>query len=230
MVDGYSKLIRAMLTAKKSATQAANVFLDNWIFPFGIPSYVIADNDPQFISKFIAAICGYLGIERPTKTPNHPQTNAQINRCKKTTVTRLKNCIAAHQQDWNAFMQPLTYASNTCVRGSTNTFPYRSVHSRLLPGPSLLRAELVRFRPPSLKLHNIKCMSCFWARILALRAKTNTHLRKSKVKYEHNYDCRHWETQAIHTGKYVVLDRLPLSNVFSSHAEALAPNPISSTS
>lgn len=51
MTDKYSKLSRAGPTAKTSATQVANIFLVYWIIPFGIPSYLLTGNGPQFLSR-----------------------------------------------------------------------------------------------------------------------------------------------------------------------------------
>lgn len=52
MTDCYSKLERAVLTSTKTAVHAASMFMDHWIIPYGIPDYVLADNETQFIGNF----------------------------------------------------------------------------------------------------------------------------------------------------------------------------------
>lgn len=63
------------------------------------------------------------------------------------------------------------------------------------------------------------------ARILALRSKTDEHLRKSQARYKHDYDRRVRETPTFHKGKYVFPDKPPLANVSNSPAEMLAWKP-----
>lgn len=118
-----SKLTRAVPTAKTSATQVANIILEHWIVPFDIPSYVLPDHGPQFVSKFFATICGFLDVRHLTTTAYHPQTNGQVERFNKTIVTRLRHYLADHQRSWDICVQPLTHAYNTQVPRSTNTSP-----------------------------------------------------------------------------------------------------------
>lgn len=107
MADRYSRLTRAVLTAKRNATQIANIFLDHRIIPFGIQNYVLTDNGAQFVIKFFATTCGDLGIKHSTTAAYHPQTNAQVERYNEKIVTRLRHYIADHQRDRDVFVQPL---------------------------------------------------------------------------------------------------------------------------
>ena len=68
---------REMINAKG----VAELFLRQ-IFPrFGLPSKIISDWDPRFISKFIRELCQLLGITQNISTAYHPQSNQnnQIN-------------------------------------------------------------------------------------------------------------------------------------------------------
>lgn len=71
MTDRYSELTRAAPGGKKSATQEKNLFLDDWIIPFGIPSYAQTANGPQIVSDFFSSVRGYLRVKRPTTTAYH---------------------------------------------------------------------------------------------------------------------------------------------------------------
>lgn len=48
---GCSKLTEAILTAKISSTQKGTIFISHWSIFHGIASYVLNDNDTQFMSK-----------------------------------------------------------------------------------------------------------------------------------------------------------------------------------
>lgn len=71
IAERYYKLTQAVPSARTSATQVGNVFLDYWIVPFGIPSYVLTNNGPSFVRKFFATVCGYLNVEDLTTIAYH---------------------------------------------------------------------------------------------------------------------------------------------------------------
>lgn len=181
-------LTRAVPTSKTSSTNIANLFLDNWIVPFGSSGYVLTDNGPQFVGKFFAFVWDDLGVKHLTMTAYHPRTNAQSERFNRTIITRLRHFIAEHQRNWDIYVQPLTYAYNNQVHRCTNTSPYSLFLSRHPPGPSLLRATTDT--PITGKSESSPQMirRTIQAHILALRAKVDAHLRKSQARYKRDYD------------------------------------------
>lgn len=146
MTDRYSMLTRAVPILMTSATQAANIFLDEGISPFCIPSYVLTDNNSQFVNKFFKTMCRYLGVKHLTKATYHRQTNAQIDRYNKTIVKRLSHYISDHHRNRDVFFQPLTNSYNIQVHRSAKRSSYNLALIRLPPGPSLLLADSERLR------------------------------------------------------------------------------------
>lgn len=87
MTDRHPKLLRALPTAQTSATHVSNILLEHWSIPFGIPSYVLTDDGPQFVIKRFAAIYKYLGVKYVTETAYFLQTDGQIERNDKNNLT-----------------------------------------------------------------------------------------------------------------------------------------------
>ena len=60
-----------------TAEGVAEIFL--WqIFPrFGLPSKIISDRDPRFVSKFMKELCCLMGIVQNVSTAYHPRTDGQ---------------------------------------------------------------------------------------------------------------------------------------------------------
>lgn len=54
ITDRYSKINRAILITNKMVPHMAGKFLDNWVMPYGIPTYMFTDNGPQFEGKCFA--------------------------------------------------------------------------------------------------------------------------------------------------------------------------------
>lgn len=64
----------------------ANVFFDYWVVSYGIPSYLLTDRGPQFVSKFSVAICTYQGAKYLSTTTYHLPKNGQVDCCDKTVA------------------------------------------------------------------------------------------------------------------------------------------------
>lgn len=68
---------RSRDTAKTTALQAANMFLDHWVMPYGIQSFLFTDNGPEFLNKLFTTFCIVLDLKRLITTAYHPQVLAR---------------------------------------------------------------------------------------------------------------------------------------------------------
>ena len=77
IVDAHSKLIEAAFVS--STTSAATIeLLRNSFACFGIPSSVVIDNAPYFVSEEIELFFKHNGIRHPTSLPYHPASNGLV--------------------------------------------------------------------------------------------------------------------------------------------------------
>lgn len=60
-----------------NATHLANLFLDHCMVPFGISTYLLMENCPQFVSMFLASVYGYLRVKHFTTTTYYLRTYCQ---------------------------------------------------------------------------------------------------------------------------------------------------------
>lgn len=70
MAYRYSKLIKETQTAKMTEITVGNIFLNDCISSYGIPTTVIKDHGQQFLSKVLKTICVELGISFPIQRPS----------------------------------------------------------------------------------------------------------------------------------------------------------------
>lgn len=129
----YSKMTQALSLSKRTALHVGNVFLEDGIIPYRIPRYFLIGNGPQFLAKFFAVVCAYLDVAQLNTTASNPLKSLQSERFNKTIVARLRHHVAEHQDDWDAFVQPLTYAYNNQVYCSTTCTPFSLVLTRKPP-------------------------------------------------------------------------------------------------
>lgn len=79
----------------------AIIFLEHYIVPFEIPSYLHTDNGPRLVCKFSASICSFFDAQQLETTAYHPQTNRPAKWYSHTITARLQNYIAQHQRSWD---------------------------------------------------------------------------------------------------------------------------------
>lgn len=77
MTDRYYNLAGAIPTSVSTPMHVAIVFIDHWIYPYGIPDHLLTVKGSPFVSRFFAALCGFLGLKHLKTTAFHPQTYGQ---------------------------------------------------------------------------------------------------------------------------------------------------------
>ena len=88
-----TKLTRSIPLRTTTASIAANAFLDNWVYLYGAPRYVLNDKGLQFAAKFFDAVCALLRVRIYLTTAYHPQTNGQTERFNRTLVQQLRHYV-----------------------------------------------------------------------------------------------------------------------------------------
>lgn len=104
-----------MSTVKTTASYIELIFLDSWIYTYGIPRYVRRNNGPQFGGRFCSVLCGNFGCEKLETTAYYPQTKVKTERYTKPISTTLRGYVSEHQSDWYRYVQPLTDAYHNQV-------------------------------------------------------------------------------------------------------------------
>lgn len=135
IIDRYSKLTRAITMRKITSGLVATVVINNWILPHGITDSILTDNGAQFVAKCFKKFCHLMGIKRRTTTAYHPQTNGQAERYNKTIAARLRHYVGEHQDDWDRYVQPLTYWYKNQPNCTTGTTPFNLANTRAPPSP-----------------------------------------------------------------------------------------------
>lgn len=133
ITDQNRKLTRVIPIPKVTAPLVATVVMKHRIIPYERElDTFLGDNGPQFVSKFLAALCTSLGSKQVTTTECHSQSSGQVERHNKRIVSRLRH-IDDHQQDRDVALQPLKYGYKCIV------WPRKSPFS-LVPSWALLQA------------------------------------------------------------------------------------------
>ncbi|CDF32918.1 unnamed protein product [Chondrus crispus] len=199
ITDRFSKLTRSIPLRTTTASVVANAFLDNWVYVYGAPRYVLTDNGPQFAAKFFDAVCALLGVRHYLTTAYHPQSNGQTERFNRTLVQRLRHYVEEHQRDWDDYLQPLTFAYNTQVHRSTETTPFDLVLTR--PPSGLILPEDPR-TPVQYKRATLR-------KLRDALDRARTKLSASQKRYKDDFDKKVRFRPVVVAGDFVYVDRPP---------------------
>lgn len=99
ITDLYSKLTSALPIHGTTTPLLSSCFLNNWVFPYGIPQSVLTDNGPKFIAQLFRFVCPVFGLKLIAITAYHHQSNGQTEQYKKFIVALLRHCVSDHQND-----------------------------------------------------------------------------------------------------------------------------------
>lgn len=59
ITDWYYSLTRAIPKPKFTSAQVADIFLNKWIKPYGLPGHILFDNRQQIVSKYLSSLWKY---------------------------------------------------------------------------------------------------------------------------------------------------------------------------
>ena len=109
IVDRFTKLVRTVPLKRITSSEVARAFVNHWVFAYGPPAELIADNGKQFTSKFFLDVCRILNVHNAFTTTYHPQTNGQVERFNRTIMSAVRSYVNEHPRDWDL------YTSSICL-------------------------------------------------------------------------------------------------------------------
>ena len=110
ITDCFTKLTQVIPLRRIDKYTVAVAFVEAWIFKYGPPKTVISDNGKQFAAKFFQAVCSLLGLSNIITSMYYLRTNGQVERYNRTIIAMLRSYVNEHQNDWDRYATPLTYA------------------------------------------------------------------------------------------------------------------------
>ena len=126
---GHFLLVKHPYTAKT----IAELFAKEIVRLHGIPSSIVSDRDPTFMSHFWVELFRMQGTSLKMSSSYHPETDGQtevLNRCLETYL----RCFATEQpKSWIGWLHWAEYWYNTTFQVSIKTTPFEAVYGRSPP-------------------------------------------------------------------------------------------------
>ena len=119
-----TKMLIAIPCRETITAGVAELFLRQ-IFPqFGLPSKIISDRDPRFVSKFMKELCRLMGITQNVSTAYHPRTDGQSEQSNQWLEQYLRFWVDHQQTNWHHYLPLAEFAHNSWKNESTGQSPF----------------------------------------------------------------------------------------------------------
>ncbi|KAL0149320.1 hypothetical protein M9458_055358, partial [Cirrhinus mrigala] len=124
VVDRFSKAVHFIPLPKlPSAKETAVAVIDHVFRLHGLPTDVVSDRGPQFVSKFWQEFCRLLGATVSLSSGFHPQSNGQTERANQDLERTLRCMVARNPSSWSQQLS-MEYAHNSLPVSATGLSPF----------------------------------------------------------------------------------------------------------
>jgi hypothetical protein len=106
------------------AEEMAALYIKHVFAHFGLPTKVISDWDPHFMSKFMQAACKVTGIKHAPSTAYHPRTDRQSERSNQWLETAIRFITNEKQKNWAPYLPITQFAHNNWPSDTTRKSPF----------------------------------------------------------------------------------------------------------
>jgi hypothetical protein len=107
-----------------TAEETAVLYIKHVFAHFGLPTKIISDRDPRFMSKFIQAACKVTGINHAPSTAYHPRTDGQSERSNQWLEMAIRFITDQKQKNWAPYLPIAQFAHNNWPSDTTRKSPF----------------------------------------------------------------------------------------------------------
>lgn len=137
-----------------TATETSHLLVHHVFCLHGIPSDIVFDRGPQFISQIWKMFCQALGATVSLSSGFHPQTNGQAERAKQDLGAALWCITSLNPADWSSHLPWIEYAHESPSSSATGLSPFECSLGYL---PPLFPAQEEKLAVPSVQAHLPRC-------------------------------------------------------------------------
>uniref|UniRef100_A0A3P9HPM2 Gypsy retrotransposon integrase-like protein 1 n=1 Tax=Oryzias latipes TaxID=8090 RepID=A0A3P9HPM2_ORYLA len=105
VVDRFSKSVHFVpLPQLPTALETANILVNHVFKYHGIPTDIVSDRGPQFVSQVWKAFCSALGATTSLSSGYHPQSKGQAERANQELEAALRCVATQNTSDWSTYL------------------------------------------------------------------------------------------------------------------------------
>ena len=100
--DYFTKWVEAIPTKQETNAIVMDFLEDKIITRFGVPTRIITDNGPCFVSSEISYFCFKYGIVLSHSSNQYPQGNGLVESSNKNLMTIIKKTVGDNKKAWDS--------------------------------------------------------------------------------------------------------------------------------
>lgn len=132
--DRLTKFVHFIALPPKFTTEdIATCFFDEICRLHGIPSSIVFDRDPLFLSTFWKELFRVQGTTLKYSTAYHPKTDGQTEVVNQTLKAYLRCFVSDHPCRWYKFLHLAEFWHNTTVHSAIQMPPFKALYGRNPP-------------------------------------------------------------------------------------------------
>jgi hypothetical protein len=107
-----------------TAEETAALYIKHVFTHFGLPTKIISDRHPRFMSKFMQSACKVTGVKHAPSTAYHPRTDGQSERSNQWLETAIRFITDQKQKNWAPYLPIAQFAHNNWPSDTTRKSPF----------------------------------------------------------------------------------------------------------
>jgi hypothetical protein len=112
------------INTKTTATQLSSIYMREVVRLHGLPSSIVSDRDPKFMSKWWRELHRIMGTKLLMSTLFHPQTDGITERANRSIGQIFRAIIDPDQRDWVEKSPLIEFAINSSINSATGLAPF----------------------------------------------------------------------------------------------------------
>ena len=125
IIDEFSRYANFYCTKTKSASETAQIFVDNWCSKFQIPEVVVTDRDAGFLSELNKKVFELLQIRKQATSSFHAASNSRSEYVWKHVTKHIRAFLDDGDDNWPTLVPMLSWTWNSRVNTSTESSPHQ---------------------------------------------------------------------------------------------------------
>ncbi|CAF4200082.1 unnamed protein product [Rotaria sordida] len=149
MVNYLTRWIELFPFRTTTSIDITQILINELFTRYGMPTFILSDNGPQFVSLLFQHFCETVGIEQKFTVNYHPQTNLS-QRINRTLKPMLAIFAHEHPHSWDKEIQKLALSIRTSINETTGETPAFMMFGKDIKLPmDLIIGESTQSPPPT---------------------------------------------------------------------------------
>ena len=128
-MDYLTKWPEVFATSDQTAPTIAKLLVEEVISRHGVPSQLLSDRGPSFLSRLLLGVCSVMGVKKVNTSAYHPQSDGLVERFNRTLTDMLAKTVKPGVE-WDARLPYVLFAYRATLQVSTSESPFFLLYGR----------------------------------------------------------------------------------------------------